>query len=610
MCGIVGKYFFKRDTFNSSDLQAMIKAIEHRGPDDKGEYCDGRIALGFTRLSIIDTESGHQPLFNERDTIVLIANGEIYNFRELREELKARGHSFRTKSDCEVIIHLYEEYGDQFIARLNGMFAFCLYDSEKEKAIIARDRIGIKPLYYYLDSNVLIFGSEIKGLIASELVPCEKRKNVLDEYLCFRSLSNQRTFFAGIDILEPGSCIIVRGNDIKFRKFWESKITDEGVGEKVIITKIDEALDQCVKRQMVSDVPLGSLLSGGVDSSWVSAVAGRYSENMNTFTVGFQESEYDETNYARMLADTFGLVYHDIRVGNKEFADFLPKAIWYHDEPLTHANSVQIYLICKYAKEYVKVLLTGEGADELFGGYPRYYICKLGHYFLKLGSYAKKTAIHALNYIPERRIQKLTSFLGQGDQELVFMNAEFAKWSKISKVLDHDQPDLSNRLQLLEKTWKTNMDLMDNLLIFEQKSYLQAILARQDKMSMGASIESRVPILDNQMLSLANSIPARKKINYLQPKHLFKKGATRNIPRDIVYKKKVGFGVPIGLWLRDTSGMGRYLDLLLDQAEDIEGINKRKLEDMVMEHKSGKENHEDVLWPLVNYALWHQIFFN
>jgi len=610
MCGIVGKYYFERNLFSSHDLQGMMKAIEHRGPDDQGEYCNERVALGFTRLSIIDTVSGHQPLFNERKTIVLIANGEIYNFRELRETLISMGHEFRTKSDCEVIVHLYEEYGDQFITQLNGMFAFCLYDSDTEKAIIARDRIGIKPLYFYHDSKVLVFGSEIKGIIASDVVPCEKRAHILDEYLCFRSLSNWRTFFSGIDVLEPGSCIIARGSEFRLWKFWKPEIKDRGEDDSSIIRNIDETLNACVKRQMISDVPLGSLLSGGVDSSWVSAVAGRHLKNMNTFTVGFQESEYDETRYAKMLASSFGLNYHDIKVGNKEFADFLPQAIWYHDEPLTHANSVQIHLICKYAKQFVKVLLTGEGADELFGGYPRYYICKLGNYFYKLNSYTQKSVLHTLNLIPERRIQKLRSFLGQRDQELVLLNAEFVKWNKLSRILDHDQPEISQRVQLLDRTWNPNLDIMDNLLIFEQKSYLQAILIRQDKMSMGASIESRVPILDNQMVSLANSIPARKKINYLQPKHLFKKSATKNIPKKIVYKRKVGFGVPIGFWLRDKDGMGRYLDLLMDRADYVDGVNRTKLEEMIKDHKSGKENHEDIIWPLINYVLWDQIFFD
>jgi asparagine synthase (glutamine-hydrolysing) len=609
MCGIVGKYYFNKDAYCSNDLRTMIKAIGHRGPDDSGEYCDERIALGFARLSIIDTITGHQPLLNENNKIILVANGEIYNFQELRQDLLSMGHCFRTRSDCEVILHLYEEYGQEFIEMLNGMFAFCLYDSSMELAIIARDRVGIKPMYFFHDADKLVFGSEIKGIIAAEAVPCEKRKNVLDEYICFRLLSNQRTYFAGIDVLEPGSCIILQGESFKKVKYYKSKRIELGSNDSELVNKVADTLDTCVRRQMVSDVPLGSLLSGGVDSSWVSAIAGRYLKSMDTFTVGFEETEYDETKYAKLLAQSSGLTYHDIRVGNKEFADFLPRAIWYHDEPLTHANSVQIYLICRYAKQFVKVLLTGEGADELFGGYPRYYICKLGSYFSRLGSNTQKIVLHILDRVSERRVKKLQFYLGLNDQQLVLMNAEFVNWNKLLKILDHEKIDISQRIELLEKSWDPKLDLMDNLLAFEQKSYLQAILVRQDKMSMGASIESRVPILDNEMVILANSIPAGKKIKYMQPKHLFKKGAARTIPKKIVYKRKVGFGVPIGSWLKEVKGMGRYLDLLLDRANNLEGISKNKLEQIITEHRSGSDNHEDLLWPLINYALWDQTFF-
>jgi len=329
---------------------------------------------------------------------------------------------------------------------------------------------------------------------------------------------------------------------------------------------------------------------------------------MDTFTVGFAEKDYDETIYARSLASTNGLEYHELKIGNRESADILPRIIWFHDEPLTHANSLQIHMICRYAREYVKVLLTGEGADELFGGYPRYYICKLGSIFLRQNYWVRKSILHALDMVSERRITKLRSSLGRIDKDLVLWNAEFMRWDRYAYLFERDEPDVSCRAQFLEKTWDPSLDALDNLLLFEQKTYLQAILHRQDKMSMGASIESRVPLLDNMMVSLAGSIPARKKINYFQLKRLFKKSAAENIPKKIVYKKKVGFGVPIGMWLMDRNGMGRYLDTLLERAPSLYSINKHRLCKIVEEHTSGTVDHEDILWPLINFTLWDQLF--
>lgn len=609
MCGIVGKYYFENNDSKFDDLQNMMNSIYHRGPDESGKYIDDKVALGFQRLSIIDTVTGGQPLYNEKKNILVIANGEIYNFKTLRSMLEARGHVFRTKSDCEVIVHLYEEYGLNFFSMLNGMFALCIYDMVKKIVLLARDRMGIKPLYYFKNNEIFVFASEIKGILACNDVPTRKEARILDEYLGFRYLSHGRTFFEGIKALEPGKFLQISRSGVESFSYWKPNYVFSDLSEKELIIQIEKALQAAVNRQMVSDVPLGTLLSGGVDSSWVSAIAGKLHEGLKTFSVGFHEKSYDETDYAKIVANNFSLNYNEIKIDNKKFSDNLAKTIWFHDEPLNHANSVQIHLICKYARENVKVLLTGEGADELFGGYPRYFICREGAKFNKLNKWIRNMIDFYLGFSSHRKIQKFKNTIGLDDKELILWNAQFSFSKKISWLLDKKTIDIEYRKSMLENMMSPQLDLIDNLLLFEQQTYLQSVLMRQDKLSMAASIESRVPMLDNEMIELANSINSKLKIKNYQSKYLLKKAAVRTLPTKVVYRKKVGFGVPISSWLRDQEGLGRYLSLLLDVANNLDGIKRKNLEQIIKEHNVGEENHEDILWPLINYAIWSETFF-
>ena len=609
MCGIVGKYYFNMRDFMSEDLPKMMEAIFHRGPDSSGSFQDGRVALGFQRLSIIDTVLGHQPLYNETNDIVLLANGEIYNYKDLTVHLQSKGHSFKTKSDCEVIVHMYEESGPSFIEKLNGMFAFALYDKKKQLLLIARDRVGIKPMYFYNDERLIVFGSEIKGILASTEVQTREEEGILGEYLCFRYLANGRTFFAGINALDPGTYIAISQDGCKFVTYSSSSMIQQDYSDQELLDTLDEAICNSVDRQMMTDVPLGTQLSGGVDSSLVSALAAKGQPGLKTFTVGFHEVEYDETPFAKLLAATSGLEYHEVKIDNGLFSDVLPRTIWFHDEPLCHANSVQMYLLCKYAREHVKVMLTGEGADELFAGYPRYMIAKMGELYNHTNAELAKLVKAILGAIPVRKANKIADNLGLSDRDLVLWNAAFARREKVAWLLANENIDLSARYKLLGQSWDNNLSLFDNLLIYERKSYLQPILMRQDKMSMAASIESRVPLLDNEMLEVANLIPYRYKIRYATPKHIFKKVAVRHIPSKIVYKKKVGFGVPVDEWLRDREGLGRYLDMLLDMSSGVQIVSKSKLESIVDEHRKRITDHGDILWPMVNYVIWKDKFF-
>jgi asparagine synthase (glutamine-hydrolysing) len=610
MCGIVGKYFFDRNSFNANDIPRMKEAIYHRGPDSSGSFEDGRVALGFQRLSIIDTASGHQPLFNEDNEIVLLANGEIYNYKDLTSILLAKGHSFKTKSDCEVILHLYEEYGPSFVEKLNGMFAFSLYDKKKELLIIGRDRVGIKPMYFFKNKEVIIFASEIKGILAADEVETIEEENVLGEYLCFRYLANRRTFFSGIKSLDPGTYLEISRISCKFVTYSNSSINYSNCIEKELIDKLDASLYRSVDRQMMTDVPLGTQLSGGVDSSLVSALASKFCPGLKTFTVGFHEASYDETPYAKLLAEKAGLEYHEIKVDSRQFSDALPQVIWYHDEPLCHANSVQMYLLCKYARQHVKVMLTGEGADELFAGYPRYIISRVGEIYNNTNPIISKPFKTLLGHIPLRKLKKLADNLGMDRKDLLLWNSVFARREKVAGLIVDGNIDLSHRISLLDKVWNDNLSIFDNLLMYERKSYLQPILMRQDKMSMAASIESRVPVLDNEMLEMADCIPYPYKISNFTPKHIFKKVAAMYIPEKIVYKKKIGFSVPVDEWLRDRSVLGKYLDMLLDMAGSLKQVNKKNLESIVEEHRKATINHGDILWPMINYVIWKETFFH
>lgn len=610
MCGIAGKFFFERSLFQDSDLDDMLQAIYHRGPDSSGRYDDGRVLLGFRRLSIIDTMSGDQPLFSENGDIALIANGEIYNYLELKSLLIGKGHHFKTGSDCEVLVHLYEEFGPLFVKRLNGMFAFCLYDRRKEKLLLGRDRIGIKPLYIAKREGVLVFASEIKAILRSNEIDSIEAQDVLAEYLCFRSLSGARTFFSGIDLLLPGTIMEATPDSLRVTQYWQPAYNHATISQADAVRLIQDTLRRSVSRQLMSDVPLGTQLSGGVDSSWVSCLAALEKPGMKSFSVGFSEERFDETAEARLVAARAKLEYHQVTSNPAFFAEILPKIIWHNDEPLTHANSVEIYNLCRYAKENVKVLLTGEGADELFGGYPRYYLTRLGGYHDRLPSIFRPIFRYGLDWLSRGRGKKPSFYLGMKPLDLVFWNPAFTSPAKVAWLMDSDELNFSFRRELLSQSWRDDLTPLDNLLLYELHTYLQPILQRQDKMSMGASIEARVPILDNELIDLALKFSAAEKMKIFRPKYLFKLAAEKDLPTQIVHKRKIGFSVPVGKWMNREGPLTKFLDHLNDSRCNLSEVNPIKLEKIIQEHREGIVDHQDVLWPLVNYIIWQDIFFD
>lgn len=607
MCGIAGKFNTDLRPVKESEIIEMTGAIAHRGPDDEGIFIFGHAGIGFRRLSIIDVKGGRQPIENEDGQVVAATNGEIYNFQELRDLLISKGHRFRTGSDVEVVIHLYEEYGDGFAHLLNGMFAIALYDKRKDRMLLLRDRMGVKPLYYQKNGNSIFFASEIKGIIASNEARREKEDSVFDEYILFRFLAEDRTFFKDVRSLSPGTLCVIDRRGIVFKKYSgcvaESWSGDAGQLTADILASITES----VKMQLMSDVPMGTLLSGGVDSSLVTALASRELPGIDSFTVGFEENEYDESLYAKAVSEKFGTRYNELKVSGREFAENLSKAVWFHDEPLNHANSVQLYMVSKLARKSVKVLLTGEGADEVFGGYPRYYINRLADRTHTAGSDFLRVSAGALSLLGFRKASKLSDLVSMNPERMIIMNSAFInKPYKISLDLD---AALRGRTAVLEGIGLCGGDSINRLLFYEQKTYLQSVLNRADKMSMAASVEARVPFLENRTVALVNSISGRNKIKKFSPKYLLKQAAKKVLPGSVVDRKKVGFGSPIGKWLRDPRGLGRFLDGLTESAEISSRVGTERLRRLITEHRSAEADHSDILWPMINYSVWEMEFF-
>jgi len=595
----------------------MRDIMIHRGPDDEGIYLNNNVGFGFRRLSIIDLQYGHQPMCNEDGTIWLVFNGEIYNHSDLRKELISKGHKYKTRTDTETIIHLYEEEGVDGFKKTNGMFSFAIWDERKKKLVLARDRLGIKPLYFTKTKEGITFASEIKSILEDKRVKRELEDEGLLEYLVFRFMAGSKTMFRNIISLLPGHILVYQNGSIETAKFWDTVPPEDifDIDENDSVNQLDELLSDSVKLRLMSDVPLGTFCSGGVDSSLTSAYAQQLTNmNLNTFSVGFKEAAFDESYYAEMVSKKYGTQHHQITIDNYTFSESLPKLIWHNDEPINHANSVQIYHISKLAKQYVTVVLTGEGADELFGGYPRYLIAKMYQKSRWLPRQFRNLLKGLTSLSSSHRINKLGRFLPLSLPEMITLNSFFSDWLLAKNILTVNcdiQTVIDSRLSLLGNIDYSNNNVMKNLFRLELKTYLVSILNRQDKMSMAASIESRVPFLDHRLVEWGLRIPTNLKLKGVQTKYIVKKLSERMLPDEVVYRKKSGFGVPISDWLRDKKGLGRYLDLITEPKCKQRGyLNSKETERLVNEHISRKSDHGEILWELINLELWSRIFLD
>jgi len=612
MCGIAGIiHQDKQMPVQENVLCAMRDVISHRGPDDLGIFIDKGVGLAHRRLSIIDLGSGHQPMYSPDKKQVIVFNGEIYNYLQLKSELEKTGSVFRTSSDTEVILEMYRQYGEQCAARLNGIFAFAIWDKEQKKLFLARDHMGVKPLYYCAPDNSFVFASEAKALFESGLVSAECNFDAVPEYFMFRHVAGENTLFNNVKNLLPGHYMVVDDHGIAIERYWDPLCSpppavssfDEAVEE------LDRLLADAIKLQLMSDVPLGTFCSGGIDSSLVTGIAAQNAgQSINTFSVGFYEQDYDETRYARMVSEKYATNHHELRLNEQEFTDYLSRLVWYNDEPLNFANSVHIYAISMLAKQYVTVVLTGEGSDELFAGYPRYQIPRLAAQLQNLPGIIQWLAKRAMSLSNDHRINKLRSFLDSTITDTMIFNSSPVGIAKLKDYsLENYQNSLEYRNNILSST-TDNPDTVRQVSLLDQNSYLISILNRQDKMSMAASIESRVPFLDYRIVEFANSLPVNYKIKGAQTKHILKKVAEKYLPNDVIYRRKSGFGVPLPNWLKSDGAFGSLANDMLSGEPINELGNKINLGQLLSDHRTGKKDHSEIIWTALSFVLWKKAF--
>jgi asparagine synthase (glutamine-hydrolysing) len=628
MCGIAG--YLEVQPGHSSEpavLERMTRAIRHRGPDAHGLRQDGPVALGHRRLSIVDlSAAGYQPMSNETDDVWIVYNGEIFNHAALRPDLEQAGHRYRSHTDTETILHAWEERGPACLDQFRGMFAFALWDERAQTLFCARDRMGIKPFYYFWDGRTFVFASEIKALLEHPSVPTEFEDTLLGEYLAFGYISSDQTLYRGIRKLMPGHWLrITLGPDarLEIQRYWDVPASAGSaaseLSEQEWVAECRRRMEETVRMRLMSDVPLGVFLSGGVDSSAIAALTSRMTGGnpVKTFSVGYKEAQYSELGYAKQVADLIGSDHREVVLGMDEFFDILPRLIWHEDEPITWPSSVSLYFVSRLAAEDVTVVLTGEGSDELFAGYARYRqnvmnqqmlpYYKLIPGFLRDGLRRTIAETNVTSGGMRRKLQH--TMLGREDRlESIFLDNFYCGFSgeEVAGLLRNPQP--AGVYQSYMSYWQEDRPLLNRMLYADQKTYLVELLMKQDQMSMANSIESRVPFLDHTFVEFAARVPDALKIRGNEQKYILKKAVEDLLPRDIIYRKKMGFPTPLRDWFRQPKA-APLLDMLL-HSDGLVGqyLRPEAVRSLVERHRSGLEDATDRLWRLINLELWGKVF--
>ncbi len=610
MCGICG-FTGKKEERNSEILTAMMNKIIHRGPDSAGQYIDDGISLGFRRLSIIDLENGSQPMKNAAEDIVVVFNGEIYNYKEIKAELIEKGYKFQNNSDTECLIHGYEEYGTDLVKHLRGMFAFVIWDKKNKTAFGARDHFGIKPFYYSVINKNLVFGSEIKSIL--EYPGYEKSVNLeaLQAYLTFQYSVLPETFFKGIFKLMPGHYMVFKDGKIDIKRYWEPTYEpEEGLTLDDWVNRIDEATKNSVDYHMISDVEVASLLSSGVDSSYLVA---RYS-GTKTFTVGFENDGYAEIDYAKRLSKKLDLENYEKTITPEEYWKVLPSVQYHMDEPLADASCVALYFVDREAAKQVKVVLSGEGADEFFGGYNIYHEPFSLKPFKKIPKPIKAVMkgiasiapnIKGKNYIIRGCTPLRKRFVGNAFR---FNEKEVARVMKLpSGMPDKYIEKITGKFY--DKAEKAGYDDVTKMQYIDMNFWLIGdILLKADKMSMAHSLESRVPFLDKELFETARKIPTEFKINDKTTKYAFRECANKYLPKEVASKKKLGFPVPIAKWLRQDDYYEK-IKTAFNSENAKQFFNIDELNKLIDRHKAGKSDFSKKIWTVYMFLIWYDIYF-
>lgn len=612
MCGITGMMYFDKRVPERSTVDSMMSVMKHRGPDDEGVWSEPGITLGFRRLSIIDLAEGHQPLCNEDESVWIVFNGEIYNYKKLRQELQELGHHFRTNSDTEVIVHLYEQYGEQCVRHLRGMFGFVIWDRRKQRLFGARDHFGIKPFYYAADRERFVFASEIKSILACEGFTRQVEMSGLLNYLTFQYVPEPKTMFAGILKLPPAHYIMVSADgDMQIEQYWDPMFEPVERSFDDYVEEIRETLRDSVKHHLVSDVERGCFLSSGIDSTTIAACM-REIEPIRTFSVGF-EGPNNETVIAHQSAQELGTEHYARIITEADYFDSLPRAIWHQDEPVADPSAIALYHVAGLAREHVTVVLSGEGADELFGGYR---------------IYREPQALRAISWLPtplQRMLHRLARLLPEGlygrsyllrgttplEQRFlgnarIFsedMKADLVKTSR--ELLDsYENPfDIAGRFY--ERT--CHLDPVSRMQYIDLNLWMPGdILMKADKMTMAHSLELRVPFLDRELFEVARRIPAAYRTAEGTTKTIFRRAVKGIVPEAILDRPKLGFPVPLRDWLRGARGEALLEQIRASRIGDY--VHMGEVERMVQRHRSGQGDYSRRLWTLYVFALWHMMY--
>jgi len=615
------------------EIDAMSSVLRHRGPDDARRLDSKPVTFGFRRLSIVDLSGGKQPMTNEDSTVWIVFNGEIYNHSQLRGILKERGHRYASNSDTETIVHLYEEYGEACLHHLRGMFAFAIWDSKRRLVFCARDRVGIKPFYYAVRDEEFVFASEIKALIAAG-VPARLNRRALPEFLAFGYLSSDQTLFEGIRKLMPGHQLLLdlaaRERHPQVSQYWDLDVTPVAKerSEAEYLEEFQGLFHEAVSSHLMSDVPVGVFLSGGLDSSAIAVeMASLRKDRIQTFSVGYSEDAYSELPYARIMANHIGSEHNEVLLGCKDFFNTIPQMIWQEDEPLVWPSSVALFFVSRLASEKVKVVLTGEGGDELFAGYLKYramlWNVRGGGVYRSMVPESVQALVRtaiSLGVGPDWLTRKLQhSFLFHRDrfEELYFDNFYCAfPQARQDQLLTSDLIQELRGTDSYESSLKffdakqNGHNLLNRLLYLDIKTYLVELLMKQDQMSMGASIESRVPFLDHKVVEFAAQLPEKFKIRRCSGKYLLRRAMKDRVPNEIIHRTKKGFPTPIQPWLRGPLFQD-LADVLTDgRLAEREIVRPEAVATLIDAHKRGSARATERCWRLLNFELWNRLFID
>jgi asparagine synthase (glutamine-hydrolysing) len=602
-------------------LLRMNAALRHRGPDDEGYYQDSQASLAIRRLSIIDLHTGQQPVTNETGDIWVIFNGEIYDYRHVRVALEHRGHSFKTQSDTEIIVHAYEEYGDEFVKHLNGMFAIALWDANRRRLLLARDRIGIKPLYYWIGHHKLVFASELKALCLHPDVPRQVDLAAIDLFLTLEYIPAPRTIYQGVFKLMPGHMLAVEDSTVKITQYWDVPYQPVHNSEEECAEILSGLIGESIRRHLMSDVPLGAFLSGGIDSSTVVGYMSRAMDDpVQTFSIGFEDATYNELPQAQAVAEHFGTKHH-VEMLKPNFVSLAQKLVAHFDEPFADTSLFSTFLVSKVSSERVKVVLSGDGGDELFAGYDTYRAEKLSRYYARLPNALRQSVLPQLaGWIPPQPAKKgmLNEVKRMVEGAALHPSLQHARWMVFLTPAEKDLLYRSDLRAIMNEDRITGFfsqyfqeagkfDSLAQQQYVDIKSYLaEDILTKVDRMSMAVSIEARVPLLDYHIVEFAMNLPPQMKLKGMRTKSILRSAVKRLVPSSVLEKPKQGFSVPMKHWLC-TSLRPMMLDLLSRDSLQKHGyFDDQIVTRWIREHLEGRVNHSHHLWPLMVFEMWHR----